>query len=464
MMSGRPDRQSIPESSDRLAPAVRWLFVFQVFNAASFTLALGAPLVLSARYIGASEIQIGLLASMTPLLMVLQLVAANMIDRIGCRRLMMAGWGLRAVFLFFIVPLPLLVGVLPPWLLVGIMALAMLGFNAVRGFASAAWFPWLTAVVPEKVRGRYVGIEQLVINISAFLTLILCGLFLGDEPGAWRYSALFFVSAMAGFVGVWFLGKAPEYHPPPRPRRLRKLSAIYTNLRIAWRYPPFRRTFRFVLVFTIAAFSFPAFLVLYQREVLGWGDGVILKLQAVMTLGVLLSAFYFGKASDRIGSRPMLRLGDLSLLFFILFWIWSAYSEWTPSYLAAALSFLLWGCINAAHAVAQVRLTLGCCPPKHISYSMALFMVLTSLAGAMAPIAFGWILSFSQVYTASLSHAYAILFCLSFLLVSTSQFLLGAVPDPRAVHTRQVLLLMYGWPLRVLSGVRFSGTHRKPKL
>lgn len=450
-----------PINADAIAPAVRWLFAFQAFNAASFTLALGAPLVLSARYIGATEFHVGLLMALTPLLMVLQLVAANLLDRIGCRRLMMAGWGLRAVFLFFIIPLPFLVGVLPSWMLVSIMGLAMFGFNAVRGFASAAWFPWLSELVPEKVRGRYVGIEQLVINLSGFLTLILCGLFLGEDPEGWRYAALFFFSAMAGFAGVWFLGKAPEFHPPARPKRLRRLGAFFTNLRIAWRYPPFRRTFRFVLVFTVAAFSFPPFLVLYQREVLGWGDGVILKLQAVMTLGVLLSAFFFGRATDHVGSRPILRLGDLALLFFILFWIWSAISQWNPGYLAAGLSFLLWGFINAAHAVAQVRLTLGCCPPRHITYSMAIFMVLTSLAGASAPIFFGWLLMVGQTVIPILSHTYAVLFCLSFLLVMASQFLLGAIPDPRAFHTRQVVQLAYGWPMRVLSAVRFGGTRRK---
>ena len=217
------------------AAKIHWLYAFQVFNAMSFTLALGAPLVLAGRYIGATEFQIGALTSLTPLLMVLQLVAANMLDRFGCRRLMMAGWGMRAVFLFFAVPLPLLVGRVPTGVLVGILFFAMFGFNVVRGFASAAWFPWLNHLVGEEERGRFFGVEQVVLNVSAFAALMIFGLFLGSEPAAWKYSVMFLMAALLGFVGVWFLGKAPEHHPPPRPRRLRKLSATSTNQRIAWR-------------------------------------------------------------------------------------------------------------------------------------------------------------------------------------------------------------------------------------
>lgn len=452
-MDGVRERKSPPTSRSGLPGVARWLFLFQSFNAVSFMLALGAPLVLLSRYLGATEFQIGLITALTPLLVVLQLPAATLIDRIGCKRLMMAGWRLRSVFLLFIVPLPFLVGKVSPAVLVGCLIAAMFFFNAVRGFATAAWFPFLSHLVAERARGRYLGTEQLVINSCAFLTLIGCGFFLGDSPPPWRFAMLMMVASVAGIVGVSFLRNIPEHYPPPRARRLRRPGAFLTSLRIAWRHPPFRRTFRFVLIYTLAAFSFPAFLVLYQREGLGWGEGVILQLQAVMTFGVLLSSVALGRAIDRLGSRPIIRIADLCILFFILFWVYSAWKGWNPGYFLAGLVFLLWGVMNSGHAIAQIRLALGCCPPRHLTYSLAIFQVLTSLAGAASPIAFGWLLGVSQRALEGGTQAYAVLFSLSFLLVAGSQFLLGRVPDPRAVKTSRVLMLAYGWPMRFLSGI-----------
>lgn len=453
MMGGMADQETPATSRSGLPGVARWLFLFQGFNAVSFMLALGAPLVLLSRYLGATEFQIGLITALTPLLVVLQLPAASLIDRIGCRRLMLAGWRLRSVFLLLIVPLPFLVGKAPPMLLVAGLIAAMFCFNAVRGFATAAWFPFLSHLVAEKARGRYLGAEQLVINSCAFLTLIGCGFFLGDSPGPARFSTLLLVASVAGIVGVSFLRHVPEHFPPPRARRLRRPGAFVTSLRIAWRHPPFRRTFRFVAVYTVAAFSFPAFLVLYQRDGLDWGEGIILKLQAVMTLGVLISAVTIGKWVDRLGSRPIMRIADLCVLFFILFWVYSAWKGWDPGYFAAGVAFFLWGMMNSGHAISQIRLILGCCPPRHLTYSLAIFQVLTSLAGAASPVAFGWLLGASQRALENGTQGYAVLFSLSFLLIAASQFLLGRVPDPRAVKTSRVLQLAYGWPMRFLSGV-----------
>src|SRR6478672_7586325 len=75
-------------------------FLFSTFNALSFQIVLGSPMVLYARTLGASATVLGLIAGMMPLLVIFQIPAANYIHRIGFRRFVYAGWGTRVLFIF----------------------------------------------------------------------------------------------------------------------------------------------------------------------------------------------------------------------------------------------------------------------------------------------------------------------------------------------------------------------------
>ena len=95
---------------------------FSFFNAVSFQIVLGAPVILFAKSLGASSLVLGTIAALTPLLTILQLVAARFLHRTGYKRFVMAGWGARTVFTLCIAVLPLWPGLVPGvrlWLLVG---------------------------------------------------------------------------------------------------------------------------------------------------------------------------------------------------------------------------------------------------------------------------------------------------------------------------------------------------------
>ncbi|MFM8719185.1 MAG: hypothetical protein ACKOFH_06590, partial [Chthoniobacterales bacterium] len=83
---------------------------FSFFNAVSFQIILGAPVVLYAKSLGASSFVLGVIAGFTPLLNILQFAAARLLHRIGYRRLVLAGWGTRTIFTCLIALLPLLPG------------------------------------------------------------------------------------------------------------------------------------------------------------------------------------------------------------------------------------------------------------------------------------------------------------------------------------------------------------------
>src|SRR3954468_23987822 len=82
-------------------------FLFSMFNALSFQLVLGSPMVLYAKKLGASATTLGIIAGMMPLLVIFQIPAANHIYRVGFKRFVYAGWGTRVVFIFAMAAVPL---------------------------------------------------------------------------------------------------------------------------------------------------------------------------------------------------------------------------------------------------------------------------------------------------------------------------------------------------------------------
>ena len=64
---------------------------FQALNAMSYTIALGSPLTLFARELGATASILGLIAAFTPLLAMLQLLVAPYAAKVGYRPVVMRG-------------------------------------------------------------------------------------------------------------------------------------------------------------------------------------------------------------------------------------------------------------------------------------------------------------------------------------------------------------------------------------
>src|SRR5204862_6660817 len=132
-------------------------FLFSLFNALSFQIVLGSPMVLYAKTLGASATVLGIIAGMMPLLVIFQIPAASYISRVGFKRFVYAGWGTRVMFIFGMALVPLTGGFLDARNRLALMFLLLFCFNLSRGISSCAWLPWITALVPLTLRGRYLA-------------------------------------------------------------------------------------------------------------------------------------------------------------------------------------------------------------------------------------------------------------------------------------------------------------------
>src|SRR5215468_12253290 len=202
VVAREPGEVSFPEGLNNA-------FVFSFFNALSFQIVLSSPMVLYARTLGASATVLGIIAGMMPLLVIFQIPAASYIPRLGFKRFVFAGWGTRVMFIFAMALVPLTGGFLDARNRLGLMLMLLFCFNLSRGISSCAWLPWITALVPPSLRGKYLVRDAAVQNMGSFLTFLVAAGCLAGESHSWQFAVLFAFSAINGAISLTFLKRIP---------------------------------------------------------------------------------------------------------------------------------------------------------------------------------------------------------------------------------------------------------------
>src|SRR5207249_5921207 len=142
----------------------------------------------------------GIIAGMMPLLVIFQIPAANYIPRVGFKRFVYAGWGTRVMFIFVMALVPLTARFLEAQTRLALILMLLFCFNLSRGISSCAWLPWITALVPAVMRGKYLSRDAAVQNAGSFVTFLVAAGCLAHPARPWQFAALFAFSAVAGAV------------------------------------------------------------------------------------------------------------------------------------------------------------------------------------------------------------------------------------------------------------------------
>ncbi|MEE2942025.1 MAG: hypothetical protein VX413_01395, partial [Verrucomicrobiota bacterium] len=90
------------------------LFWFFFLNFLSCQIIMDSPIFLYAESLGASATILGLIAGLTPLMVIFQIPAAAHVGRWGYRFFISTGWTVRLLFVLGLVFVPLMDGVLNP--------------------------------------------------------------------------------------------------------------------------------------------------------------------------------------------------------------------------------------------------------------------------------------------------------------------------------------------------------------
>lgn len=368
---------------------------FQLFNAVSFQIMMGAPIIVYAKSLGASSTVLGIIAAFTPLMTVFQLPAAQHLDRYGYKQFVLMGWGLRSIFIFIVAAIPIM-GFLDGPTKMALLLASLFLFNLLRGISSAAWMPWMVELVPESIRGRFLSVDQLFMYGGCLLSLILSAIIMNGTVDPWEFSLVFLISAIGATASLQCIKKIPEVVAESK----KKLS----SQRVPWgamlKYAPFRELICFNVIYMMVIGSLGVFTVEYLRDMSHFAVSEVLFLSAFSFVGALAVLPFIGRMVDETGSKPLLRVAVSVFAIVIGLWFLIAAGVLPATiWLIAGLNFLS-GAASANFNLANVRITMSTMPEMGRNHFFALFTVISSLGLGAAPVTWGLMLDAIGSYEA----------------------------------------------------------------
>jgi MFS family permease len=382
------ERSSAPTTpaDGRFPPGLHNVFLFGIFNALSFQIVLSSPMVLYAKNLGASSTVLGIITGMMPLLVILQIPAASHIARVGYRRFVLGGWTARVLMIFGMALVPLSERFLDAANRLALILILLFAFNLSRGISSAGWLPWITALVPAAVRGRYLAREAAFGAVGSLGAFLLAGVVLGENPAAWQFSLVFLLSAVFGAISLAFLGRIPDVEAAAE-------ETSRSTTPVPWRaiaaFPPFRRLLWFQIGWSLASGGLNTFVVAFLKVETPLSERTILLTNAILFLGGLASLWLMGLRLDRYGSRPVIGFSLLIWLFICAGWTLASGRVLVPTIpLVLALQFLM-GLGTVLINMSTTRLAMVIVPEMGRAHFFALYSVVGSLALGVSPVLWG---------------------------------------------------------------------------
>jgi MFS family permease len=366
-------------------PGLHNAYLFSVFNAFSYQIVLSSPMVLYAKTLGASATVLGIIAGMMPLLVIFQIPAASYIPRLGFKRFVYAGWGTRVMFIFAMALVPVTDLFLKGETRLALMLMLLFGFNLSRGISSCAWLPWITALVPGPLRGKYLARDQAVQNLASFFTFLIAAGCLAGNPRSWQFAVLFAFSAINGAVSLTFLKRIPDAEMPEEIRA--------SKGRVPWlemlRFPPFRKLLRALVAYSVAYGGMTAFTVAFLKTETGMSEGMILLVNSVSFLGGLGSLWFLGSRLDHLGSKPVLTFCFSAWVAVLAGWIMLSGGVFPARLSVVLLLQFMMGLLAALIQMANTRLAMAIIPVMGRNHFFAIYSTLGNVTLGLAPIAWG---------------------------------------------------------------------------
>ncbi len=360
---------------------------FGFFNGVNWMICLGTPMVLISGQLGASTVQVGAAYAAVFLTLPIQILATAWLPKYGYKRQMMFAWRSRSFSLLIPLGLALSAPEQPaPWM-AHLMIFSVYLFCLLRSVGSCCYMPWMYALLPEKIQGRYFATDQFLSGFAGVFTLLCCAWLLRTYP-VWKAFSMIYTLAIAGAVlSNYFLSLLPEVAKPAR-TSLRKV--IEETPRLCLRKGIFRQYLVLSLLQALAWSSFMPFTAYYLQFEAALPAEKILVITSVQYLGGIAGAWFIRRQVDRGGARPVFVLALGLTVFTTLFWI--AFIVWLPvlQYFIM-LSAAMAGMGAALWTTAHLKYMPQVCPPGQQALATSVQSAVVGVLGGLAPMVIGYL-------------------------------------------------------------------------
>lgn len=343
-------------------------------------------------------------------------------------------------------------GVLLPWIPRGDMhraALWILGWFLVSsGFGAVAgvtWSTWIEEWVPRRVRAKFFGRRNQLLQLSVVVFLVASGWVLSR----WDYSvrafqAVILASAFLRTFSLRWQWVSPTrpHRPPPPPR-----GTLRGQADVLLRSRSFLMFVAFGAVWSFAANCFGPFYTVFMLNHVGFSAFDVGVVTGLSQVGGALSLPAWGRLLERHGNKPV-------MVFSLILWQLSMFLWCLAGPAHRTMLYGLWtwiGATSAGFVLGQFTFSLRVIPADAKMLAIGFNLAVTSLVAAVAPVLGGWVLAHAPAGWGGPLQVYHLCFAAQPVIALAGALLLLRVREPAASPFSTVVGAMRN--IRTLGGV-----------
>ncbi|UNU22585.1 MFS transporter [Microcoleus vaginatus] len=412
--------------------------------------------------LGASTVEIGLLASIPQLTNLLQPLGAYLGDRIKSRHwYSLVIFGSSRLPWLLIVPGIWLVSssrMQPRQLLLLTLAIICLS-NFMEALGRASFLSWMAVLVPDRLRGRYFGFRNSVVTFTNLVGVPVLGLAVSKWPGGSLsgFGVVLVVGVVFATLSLIFQFWITDVNP-----QLVHAADSDTDHKSPWgKVFSFLKDGNFLrFLFYSSLWSFAVnisapFFNLYLLGDLNLDVSVVTLYNSLGAGANLVMLMFWGRLADRIGNRPLMITVGILVALTPLLWLESGTS---PIFLWAwfPLLHILGGATWAAIDLCSGNLMMSVTPLRNQSIYFAVAAAVPGITGAIGITVGGYVASVTDF------GGLPTVFALSAVLRVVALLPLVFVHEQRAVPVSELMRVLIPTLKRQAGAIQAGRTSLKP--
>jgi hypothetical protein len=356
------------------------------------TLTAGTFLVAIALYMGASNVQIGVLAALPTFTNIFQLVSVWLVQRFNNRRFItVTGAFCARIPLLLIGTLPLLFSNVAS---VGAL-IFLLSFQCLfASIAGGSWHSWMRDLIPQQILGSYFSHRSRlmqILNVTISLLIAMSIDYIKEhhpDHEITAYAGMFIFSGVAGMWGVYALARTPE--PKSKPINDNIVRLFSKPLTV----PNFRKLLAFNSCWIFAFNMVTPFFSVYMMKTLGLPLVYVIILNIVSQVSSITSIKMWGRCSDRYSNKTIIRICAPVYIGCIM--AWSVIGIMSTAFMLPLLvvMHMLMGASTSGITLALQNIGLKLAPADEGIVYLVTKNIVTAVFSATAPLAGGLLADF----------------------------------------------------------------------
>lgn len=380
-----------------LKRSMNWLVAEGIGWQVMESIAVGTILVGYALSLGASNVVIGLLASLPFLGNLTQLPMAYLVEKFRKRKLL--------TIIAHLLSRPFMLAVAfvafkkgdpsAPMILFAVYALRYI----FGGAGGASWNPWMQDLIPRDRLGRFFArrlrltmLSAVVISLLSAVVVDLARRFFPDYA-IYAYTLLFSIAFVAGMFGTFALLRVDE----PEMAKTEHAEPFFKMLRVPLKDVNFRKLIAFLGFWNFAFNLSSPFFSVYMIQMIGLDITTVSALVILSQVINMAVMPIWGSIADKFAYKPILLISIglyIACLFGWTFTSWPTLRPYTIPMLI--LLHILIGVVNAGITLSVANIALKLAPKGKGASYLTTNTLIASICAGIAPICGGL---FSDFFT-----------------------------------------------------------------